>query len=295
MEHNILTELHKRYLNLSLEVGSYEALWDQGDFIGYAKLAKMFENGSKRPSNFIAAEIAEKYYSEVMKRVTSANINHFGVTMRGSQNYQTSFLDAQSPLEVIYYQGLWDLVCTPCVAIIGTRQPSEAGVRRTQKLTQGLVEKGFTIVSGLAAGIDTVAHQTAIKLNGKTIGVIGTPLSVVYPKENKDLQQKIAQDHLLISQVPFIKYEKQNLKTKRFYFLERNKTMSVLTKATIIVEAGETSGTLVQAEAALKQKRKLFILQNNFENPKLTWPLKFKQKGAVCIKNFDDLFENLKK
>ncbi|BBH54750.1 DNA-processing protein DprA [Fluviispira sanaruensis] len=293
MENSIFENLQSCAISPSLEIGSYEALWDQSEKMGFAKLAKMFASGAMFPSHFIATEVAEKYYAEVMKRVQNANLNQFGVRIRGTLDYKPSFLEACEPLEVIYYEGLWDLVYTPSVAIVGTRHPSEEGIRRAKKLTQGLIEKGYTIVSGLAAGIDTAAHSTALEYGGKTIAVIGTPLSEVYPKENKDLFARIAKDHLIISQVPFIKYEKQNIKTKRLYFPERNKTMSALTKATVIVEAGETSGTLVQARAALKQKRKLFILQNNFDNPRLTWPKRMEEKGAIRVKDFNDLWVHL--
>ena len=144
-----------------------------------------------------------------------------------------------------------------------------------------LVKDKVIIVSGLARGIDTVAHKATIENGGFTIGVIGTPLNCFYPPENQDLQNKIANDYLLISQVPFSRYSKQTYRENRLFFPERNITMSALTEATIIVEAGETSGTLIQAKAALEQKRKLFILDNNFLNPDLSWPRKFEEKGAI--------------
>ncbi|MGE8459130.1 MAG: DNA-processing protein DprA, partial [Pseudomonas alloputida] len=178
-------------------------------------------------------------------------------------------------------------------AIVGTRNPSEEGVRRTAKLSSLLVREGYTIVSGLAKGVDTVAHGAAIKSGGKTIAVIGTPLDQVYPKENADLQRKIAREFLLISQVPVLVYAKRPPTVNRLFFPERNITMSALTQATIIVEAGETSGTLIQARAALKQGRKLFILDSNFHNPKLTWPRRFAEKGAIRVRDLDDIVSNL--
>jgi DNA processing protein len=105
-----------------------------------------------------------------------------------------------------------------------------------------LVRDNFTVVSGLAAGIDTVAHTTAIDTGGRTIAVLGTPLTRVYPAANRDLQNRIAREHLVISQVPVRRYERQTPKVNRFFFPERNITMSALTEATVIIEAGETSG-----------------------------------------------------
>jgi DNA processing protein len=124
--------------------------------------------------------------------------------------------------------------------------------------------------------------------------VIGTPLSLRYPKENAELQDRIAKEHLLISQVPIVRYQQgKNPTANRFFFVERNVTMSALTLATIIIEAGETSGTLVQARHALKQGKKLFILESNFKNPALTWPAKFEQQGAIRVRDYEDIQEHL--
>src|SRR5712675_3208985 len=93
----------------------------------------------------------------------------------------------------------------------------------------------------------------------------------------------------VISQVPIVRYAQQHLRGKAHFFPERNATMSALTEATIIVEAGETSGTLVQARHALKQGRKLFILDNCFRVPSLTWPAKFAQQGAIRVSDYDEI------
>ena len=159
-------------------------------------------------------------------------------------------------------KGWLDLVASRSVAVVGSRKPSRDGLARTRRLVRELVNDDFTVVSGLAAGIDRAAHETAIERNGRTIAVIGTPLSQVYPKEHTTLQRRIAQQFLLVSPVPVKRYESQTYRGNRLFFPERNVVMSALTEATIIVEAGETSGTLIQARAALQQGRKLFILDS---------------------------------
>ena len=128
---------------------------------------------------------------------------------------------------------------------------------------------------------------------GRTIAVIGTPLGQAYPKSNTDLQARIASEHLLISQVPVERYAAQNPRVNRFFFPERNKTMSAVSEGTIIVEAGETSGTLIQAREALKQGRKLFILNSCFERSDLTWPARFEKDGAVRVRDYDDVRRQL--
>src|SRR5699024_9863913 len=156
--------------------------------------------------------------------------------------------------------------------VVGTRKVSEDGAARTRKLVRSLVEHDFTIVSGLAEGVDTIAHQTAIDTGGRTIAVIGTPLSENYPKQNKALQEHIARHFPFISQVPVLPYQAQHSRLHRCFVPERNKTMSALSDATVIVEANQTSGTLTQARAALQQGLKLFILENNFQIPDITSP-----------------------
>jgi DNA processing protein len=177
--------------------------------------------------------------------------------------------------------------------VVGTRKPSAKGLLQAQDIVKNLSKDKFTIVSGLAAGVDTMAHVTAIENNAPTVAVIGTPLSQSYPKENAKLQEYIAKEHLLISQVPVCRYSEQNFRTNRFFFPERNITMSALTEATIIVEASDTSGTLIQARGAIKQGRKLFILERCFHQPGLKWPAHFEQQGAIRIRDYEDIRRHL--
>ena len=156
-----------------------------------------------------------------------------------------------------------------------------------------LVNDGFTVVSGLAAGIDRAAHDTAIERNGRTIAVIGTPLSHVYPRAHAALQRQIAERFLVVSPVPLKRYESQDYRRNRLFFPERNVVMSALTEATIIVEAGQTSGTLIQARAALQQGRKLFVLDSCFRNPHLMWSARLASKGAVRVAEYDDIRRGL--
>ena len=141
--------------------------------------------------------------------------------------------------------------------------------------------------------MDTAAHRAAIASGGKTIGVIGTPLGRVYPHANAELQETIARAHLLVSQVPVERYDAETPRVNRRFFPERNKTMSAISEATIIVEAGETSGTLVQAREALRQGRKLFILNICFAQPELTWPAHLAQEGAIRVRCYNDLRREL--
>jgi DNA processing protein len=190
-------------------------------------------------------------------------------------------------------KSLWDLVNTRCVSVVGTREPSVDGKRRAAKIARLFVADGFTVVSGLARGIDTVAHRAAIADGGHTVAVLGTPITESYPAENRELQRQIADRHLLISQTPIIRYSSQNFRANSHFFPERNVTMSALTEATVIVEAGATSGTLVQARHAIKQARRVFILDSCFRVPGLAWPTKLVQQGAIRVSNLDEIREHL--
>ncbi|MCZ0932026.1 MAG: DNA-processing protein DprA [Oligoflexia bacterium] len=127
----------------------------------------------------------------------------------------------------------------------------------------------------------------------KTIGVIGTPINDYYPEENKELQDEIAENFLLISQVPFYKYATELFPHRKFHFPRRNKIMASISEATVIVEAGDTSGSLIQVRECFNQGKKLFILDSCFQNPKIKWPAKHEEKGAIRVKSTKDILKFL--
>lgn len=285
--------LGSQHLSPLREMAAYEALWaEQG-----ATFKKIAEKFRQSPGATPSELVDEKQIAEYVQLLDCIHerfqIKRFGVRVYGANEYPEKLRDARYPIQVLYYQGWWELINTPCIAVVGARKASEEGIRRTKKLVKSLVDDGYTIVSGLAEGIDTVAHTAAIESGGETIAVIGTPLTHVYPKKNAELQTKIREEHLLISQVPFKRYLDQDYRSNRSFFPERNITMSALTQATIIVEASDTSGTLYQARAALDQGRKLFILDSCFKNPDITWPEKYANKGAIRVHEYNDIRERL--
>lgn len=272
-----------------LEMGAYEELWSQHG-MSFTKLAKLFrEHREALPSELVPRDKAMTMAEQVLASFRKAGVEHFGVRVHRAGEYPKKLRDAKDPVELLYFQGWWNLVEAPAVAIVGTRHPTSDGITRAKKLARLLVEDEKVVVSGLATGIDTAAHEAALDAGGRTIAVIGTPLSSTYPAANRALQQRIAAEHLVISQVPLYRYSQQNPTMNRLFFPERNITMSALTDATVIVEAGETSGTLIQARAAIHQGRKLFILESCFKNKSLTWPTRFLEKGAVCVRDYDDV------
>ncbi|MDR5776304.1 MULTISPECIES: DNA-processing protein DprA [unclassified Caballeronia] len=276
------------------EMGAYEALW-QSDRASFKSIAETFrQNPNATPSELVPAQTIDETVPQVMDHLERAGIHDLGICVHGTADYPNKLRDAAYPLEFLYFNGWQDLAFShKSVAVVGTRSPSDEGARRAKKLVKLLVKHDFTIFSGLARGVDTIAHTTAIEAGGRTVAVIGTPITESYPSENADLQRRIAKEYLVVSQVPILRYARQTFRGNRLFFPERNATMSALSDATVIIEAGETSGTLTQARAALHQGRQLFILDSCFQNSKLTWPAKFAEKGAVRVKDFDDILNRL--
>lgn len=276
-----------------IEMGAYEAMWLR-EGAWFTNVAETFAaQPDALPSDFVPRAEAVSCANDVLKIFKDAGIDRFGIRINHAGDYPEKLRHAKHPVELLYYRGVWELSETRCVAVVGARKPSEEGIARAKKLARALVERDLTVVSGLAAGIDTAAHETTLAAGGRTIAVIGTPLSDCYPPENQQLQERIAREYLLVSQVPVLRYRKQRPPQNRYFFPERNVTMSALTEATVIVEASDTSGTLTQARAALHQGRKLFILNSCFERPGLMWPARFEKQGAIRVRDFDDLWSAL--
>ena len=281
-------------VDIQTELGAYEALWTRPGTSFKSLAHKFLKNEGARPSYFVDEEVAHDLGVKVVQKLDERTDGWYGFRLRTDLDYPERLRDATYPVEFLYFQGYWDLLSSNTVAVVGTRNPSNDGEKRTRKLVRKLVDDHWTVVSGLAMGIDTIAHETAIDCGGETIAVIGTPIGRVYPKSNDRLQNLISQEYLLISQVPVERYDMQrNPVSNRFFFSERNKTMSALTKATIIVEAGEKSGTLVQAREGLRQGRQIFILNNCFENTNLRWPTRFEKMGAVRVRDYDEIRQQL--
>lgn len=275
-----------------LEMGAYEALWlEKG--ATFKSIADRFrENPLALPSDFVAPERARECASQVVEKFERAGISRFGVRVHHAGEYPERLREALNPVELLYFRGAWELSEARSVAIVGSRKATENGKKRAARIARLMAENNIVVVSGLAEGIDTAAHAAALEAGGKTIGVIGTPLHHAYPKANAELQARMASDFLLISQVPVLRYDAQDYRQNRLFFPERNATMSALTEATIIVEAGETSGTLTQARAALHQGRKLLILDSCFDSG-LSWPQQYLERGAIRVREPEDMWEAL--
>lgn len=166
------------------------------------------------------------------------------------------------------------------VSVVGTRRPRHG--ERAREIASALVGRKITVVSGLARGIDTVAHTTAIELGGRTIAVLGTPLDVYYPPENRELQLRIMREHLAISQFP------SGTPITRRNFPMRNRTMALISHATVVVEAGEDSGVVSQGWECLRLGRLLLIHRSL---ARLPWVGSMMRYGAYFFNSVDEMLD----
>ena len=206
----------------------------------------------------------------------------------GSPEYPSLLARTEEAPRFLYVRGNKSLLLDDrTVALVGSREASPEGIHNTERVASMLGRNGLIIVSGLAKGIDVTAHRVALENGYKTIAVIGTNLNQYYPMENKKIQKRIEKDGLVISQFS------PALKTERWFFPLRNGVMSGLSSATVIMEAGETSGSLKQADFALKQGRLVLFPQSILNNTSITWPQHLMKRGAVVVKTPKEIIERL--
>jgi DNA processing protein len=174
----------------------------------------------------------------------------------------------------VHTEGDTTLLAQPSVAIVGSRRASHAGRTIASTVAAELVARGVTVVSGLAAGIDVVAHEAAMHAGGRTIAVIGTSLDEAYPRAHACLQARIAREHLVVS--PF----EIGTPTARWHFPRRNRLMALLSHATILVEAGPTSGTRHQVDACVQLGRPV-LAHASLLHAGIEWLDRALARGAV--------------
>lgn len=237
----------------------------------------------------IEKSVISKTYKNVIKGFEKLNEDDV-IIKKGMKEYPKLLEMTEEAPPYLFLRGNISLLREKIVSVVGSRKASEEGKQKAYRLSQYLGKVGIVVASGLAYGIDTAAHTASIKNNYSTIAVIGTPITKVYPKENEWLQNEISQKGLVVSQFA------PSAPVQRWYFPMRNAIMSGISLATVIIEAGETSGALKQADYALKQNRMVFIPQSAIDNDKITWPKKYIQrKGAYKFSKIEELLKILEK
>lgn len=203
------------------------------------------------------------------------------------EDYPSLLKKIYDPPLLLYYKGNYSESDDFCIAIVGTRGPTNYGKIQAEKISSELAAQGITIVSGLARGVDSVAHKAALKIGGRTISVIGSGLDIIYPPENKELFEEIAEKGLIISEYKLgTKPDAQN-------FPRRNRIISGLSLGCVIIESGAEGGAMQTANFALDQNREVFAVPGNLGIRQSEGTNLLIQKGeAKLVRSSEDiLFE----
>jgi DNA processing protein len=174
-----------------------------------------------------------------------------------------------------------------CLAVVGTRRASVYGKQVTEEMVTDLAKSRITIVSGLAKGIDTVAHRSALAAGGRSIAVFGCGLDIIYPPENASLARAVAEQGALLSEYPL------GTRPRAENFPRRNRILSGLSLGVLVTEAGEDSGALITANQALEQNREIFAIPGSILSPASQGTNRLIQEGAKLVRDYKDILEEL--
>ncbi len=206
----------------------------------------------------------------------------------GYAGYPPPLASVTSPPPLLYFRGDWQPSDTGAVAIVGSRSCTGYGKRIAEQIAKGLVRANITVVSGLARGIDGAAHRAARDAGGRTIAVLAGGLSEIYPPEHSDLANEIAACGALISETPMTVAPQPGM------FPARNRIISGLCRAVVVIEANARSGALITARHALEQGREVFAVPGNVDSAASAGCLELIRNGARLVRSSEDILDDLK-
>ena len=239
----------------------------------------------KIASNIVHNTEGERFADDQLKRVNRLGAR---IVTIWDKEYPELLKRIYDPPAFLFVLGQFITLDKSAVAIVGTRTPSTYGQLVAESLARDLAQLGLTIVSGLARGIDTVAHANALKAKGRTIAVLGSGLDVPYPAENRKLLEAIAAQGVVVSEFPM------GTKPDATNFPRRNRIVSGLALGTIVVESAEDGGAMITASTALDQNREVFAVPGSIMEKRTAGPHKLIREGrAKLVQNIDDILEEL--
>jgi len=226
-------------------------------------------------------------WDEVEKQVSDLEKRGFSTLCYGDAAYPAALKEIPDAPVVLYTKGTYQPEDRYGIAVVGSRKYSPYGEVVTQKISGGLAAAGLTVISGMARGIDTFAHRSALAAGGRTLAVLGSGLDVFYPAENKGLMEKIAASGCVISEFPL------GTEPNRENFPRRNRLISGLSMGVLVVEAAEGSGSLITASIALEQNREVFAVPGNITSVTSAGTNMLIRQGARIVTKADDIIEEL--
>ena len=200
--------------------------------------------------------------------------------------YPSSLKTIHDPPLVLYVQGELQERDGQGVAMVGTRRPTHYGMEMARKLAFGVAKAGLTVVSGLARGIDTASHMGALTAKGRTVAVIGAGLQHIYPTENRELAAQIAENGAVVSEFPLGRLPDKTT------FPMRNRIVSGMTQATVVIEAGHKSGSIITADQAAAQGRTVFALPGRIDSYASQGTNALLKDGASIVTRLEDILEH---
>jgi DNA processing protein len=205
----------------------------------------------------------------------------------GDPLYPPALASSPDAPPLLYYRGTLTEADRRAIGIVGSRKCSAYGRRMAEQIATGLVRAGYTIVSGLALGIDGAAHGAALRAGGRTIAVLANGLASIYPPEHVDLSREVQRSGCVVSETPMAMAPQAGM------FHARNRIISGLSQAVVIVEAGERSGAQITASHAATQGREVFAVPGNVDSPYSAGTLRLLRDGARLVRHADDILEDL--
>ncbi len=229
----------------------------------------------------------KKKYIEPEIEMARLDKEGIGYVTYQEQSYPEPLKNIFDPPPGLFYKG--DLVSQDnvAVALVGSRRPTHYGKTVSEKIAAELAESGLTVVSGLARGIDSSAHRGALKAGGRTIAVLGNGIDLVYPRENRELQDNIPLSGAVISEYPL------GSPPEAWHFPVRNRIISGLSKAIVVIEASERSGSLITADCALEQGREVLAVPGNINSHMSIGTNRLIKQGARLVEKTEDIFEEI--
>ena len=212
--------------------------------------------------------------------------NNFAIS-RGDVRFPTALAAIHDPPETLWITGDVDALHAPCVAIVGSRAASPYALEVARRLGADLARRNIVVVSGMARGVDSAAHRGALEGGGITIAVFGCGVDVIYPPEHRSLAARIAERGALVSEFP------PGTPPLKSYFPQRNRIISGLSLAVVIVEAAEGSGSLITADFALEQGRAVLAVPGNVLGGRNHGAHALLRDGAKLVECADDILEEL--
>lgn len=258
--------------------GDLEQAWQASP--GELKKAGL-DKGSANAVNYWRAKISLDAEMEKMER--------YGVKVLTfhDQDYPARLKEIYDYPPVLYIRGTLLPQDEWCLAVVGTRRSTVYGRQAAEEIVADLARNKITIVSGLARGIDSVAHQSALGVGGRTIAVFGCGLDIVYPAENAALARDITKQGALMSEFPL------GTRPKADNFPRRNRILSGLSLGVLVVEADEASGAMITAHLALEQNREVFAVPGSILSPASRGTNRLIQEGAKLVRDYTDILEEL--